>query len=153
MVNNNLEQQAQALYGKFFPYDVADELPDEFIKLLRDRVKEINPDAYVLGEVWEDASNKTAYNKRRTYFTNAELDSVMNYPFRTAIINFLRGHDNGHGLKDTVITGNSSTSTSDSGRSKVALGGEPPYRASQMTVSSSQIPTQGFPLMPSCLAG
>ena len=87
-----------------FRLDVADELPDEFIKLLRDRVKEINPDAYVLGEVWEDASNKTAYNRRRTYFTNAELDSVMNYPFRTAIINFVRGFDSGKGLKNTVMS-------------------------------------------------
>ena len=87
-----------------FRLDVADELPDEFIKLLYDRVKEINPEAYVLGEVWEDASNKTAYNRRRTYFTNGELDSVMNYPFRTAIINFVRGFDSGKGLKDTVMS-------------------------------------------------
>ena len=87
-----------------FRLDVADELPDAFIKLLYDRVKEINPDAYVLGEVWEDASNKTAYDRRRTYFTNAELDSVMNYPFRTAIINFVRGFDSGKGLKDTVMS-------------------------------------------------
>jgi len=84
--------------------DVADELPDEFIKLLRDRIKEIKPDAYLLGEVWEDASNKTAYGKRRTYFTGGELDSVMNYPFRTAIINFVRGFDGGKGLKETVMS-------------------------------------------------
>ena len=87
-----------------FRLDVADELPDEFLKLLYDRVKEINPDAYVLGEVWEDASNKMAYGQRRKYFTNAELDSVMNYPFRTAIINFIRGWDAGHALKDTVMS-------------------------------------------------
>ena len=87
-----------------FRLDVADELPDEFLKLLYDRVKEINPDAYVLGEVWEDASNKTAYGRRRRYFTNAELDSVMNYPFRTAIINFMRGWDSGAGLKETVMS-------------------------------------------------
>ena len=84
--------------------DVADELPDEFLKLLYDRVKEINPDALVLGEVWEDASNKTAYGKRRTYFTNAELDSVMNYPFRTAILNFMRGFDSGRGFRDAVMS-------------------------------------------------
>ena len=84
--------------------DVADELPDEFIKLLRDRVREINPDALVLGEVWEDASVKTAYGKRRRYFVDAELDSVMNYPFRTAIINFMRGFDSGRALKDTVMS-------------------------------------------------
>lgn len=87
-----------------FRLDVADELPDEFIQLLRDRVKQINPDALLLGEVWEDASNKTAYGKRRTYFTGGELDSVMNYPFRTAIINYVRGFDGGKGLKDTVMT-------------------------------------------------
>ena len=87
-----------------FRLDVADELPDEFLKLLYDRVKELKPDALVLGEVWEDASNKKAYNHRRTYFTNAELDSVMNYPFRTAILNFMRGWDSGRGLKDTVMS-------------------------------------------------
>lgn len=87
-----------------FRLDVADELPDEFLKLLYDRVKELNPDALVLGEVWEDASNKKAYNRRRTYFTNAELDSVMNYPFRTAILNFMRGWDRGRGLKETVLS-------------------------------------------------
>ncbi len=87
-----------------FRLDVADELPDEFLKMLYDRVKEINPDAYVLGEVWEDASNKKAYGLRRKYFTNAELDSVMNYPFRTAIINFIRGWDSGPALKETVMS-------------------------------------------------
>ena len=84
--------------------DVADELPDEFIKLLRERIKAINPDALLLGEVWEDASNKMAYGKRRRYFTDGELDSVMNYPFRTAILNFMRGWDSGRGLKETVMS-------------------------------------------------
>ena len=84
--------------------DVADELPDEFIKLLRNRIKEINPDAYLMGEVWEDASNKKAYGQRRRYFTNAELDSVMNYPFRTAILNFMRGWDSGRGFKEAVMS-------------------------------------------------
>ena len=86
-----------------FRLDVADELPDEFLKLLRDRVKELKPDAYVLGEVWEDASNKEAYGRRRRYFVDAELDSVMNYPFRTAILNFIRGRDSGKALRDTVM--------------------------------------------------
>ena len=69
-----------------FRLDVADELPDEFIHALRKRVKEIKPDAIVIGEVWEDASNKSSYGKRREYFTNSELDSVMNYPFSNAIL-------------------------------------------------------------------
>ena len=87
-----------------FRLDVADELPDEFLKLLYDRVKELNPDALVLGEVWEDASNKKAYDRRRTYFTGAELDSVMNYPFRTAILAFIRGWDSGQGLQETIMS-------------------------------------------------
>ena len=87
-----------------FRLDVADELPDEFISLLRQRIKGINPDALLLGEVWEDASTKVAYGRRRTYFTAGELDSVMNYPFRTAIINYVRGHDGGAGLKETVMS-------------------------------------------------
>ena len=87
-----------------FRLDVADELPDEFLKLLRTRVKELKPDALVLGEVWEDASNKVAYDRRRRYFTNAELDSVMNYPFRTAILNFMRGWDSGRGFRDMVMS-------------------------------------------------
>ena len=76
-----------------FRLDVADELPDAFIALLRERIREIKPDALLLGEVWEDASNKVAYNIRRKYFTEGELDSVMNYPFRTAILDFVRGRD------------------------------------------------------------
>lgn len=87
-----------------FRLDVADELPDEFIALLRRRIKQIKPDALLMGEVWEDASNKMAYGRRRSYFTGGELDSVMNYPFRTAIINYVRGIDGGKGLKDTVMT-------------------------------------------------
>ena len=86
-----------------FRLDVADELPDEFIGLLRRRIKGIKPDALLLGEVWEDASTKIAYGSRRTYFTQGELDSVMNYPFRTAIIDYVRGRDGGQGLKEAVM--------------------------------------------------
>ena len=86
-----------------FRLDVADELPDEFIGLLRRRIKGIKPDALLLGEVWEDASTKIAYGSRRTYFTQGELDSVMNYPFRTAIIDYVRGRDGGKGLKEAVM--------------------------------------------------
>lgn len=74
-----------------FRLDVADELPDGFIALLRKRVKEIDPNAIVIGEVWEDASNKISYDVRRKYFSGGELDGVMNYPFRDAIINLLCG--------------------------------------------------------------
>ena len=69
--------------------DVADELPDEFISKIRRRMKSIDSDTILFGEVWEDASNKESYNQRRRYFLGSELDSVTNYPFRNGIIDFL----------------------------------------------------------------
>ena len=87
-----------------FRLDVADELPDAFIAALKKRIRQIRPDALLIGEVWEDASNKSAYGIRRRYFVDGELDSAMNYPFRTAILNFLRDRDNGIGLRNTVMT-------------------------------------------------
>ena len=87
-----------------FRLDVADELPNEFMDLLKKRIREIRPDALLLGEVWEDASNKEAYGVRRRYFVDGTLDSVMNYPFRTAILNYLKGIDDGSGLRATVMT-------------------------------------------------
>lgn len=71
--------------------DVADELPDGFLDALRTRVKTTDPDALVLGEVWEDASAKESYGHRRRYLLGRQLDSVMNYPFRDAILGFLLG--------------------------------------------------------------
>lgn len=87
-----------------FRLDVADELPDDFILRLNRRLHQLDPDALLLGEVWEDASNKCAYSVRRRYFTDGELDSVMNYPWRTAIINFVRGQDDGTALGERVMT-------------------------------------------------
>lgn len=68
--------------------DVADELPSEFLKIMRKKVKYYNPEAVIIGEVWEDASNKVSYGVHREYLLGKELDSVMNYPLRNAIIDF-----------------------------------------------------------------
>ena len=87
-----------------FRLDVADELPDGFIALLKKRLRQLKPEGLLLGEVWEDASNKIAYDTRRRYFVDGELDSVMNYPFRKAMLAFLRGEDDGRGLRETVLT-------------------------------------------------
>ncbi len=87
-----------------FRLDVADELPDEFIYLLRKRVKEIKPESFVLGEVWEDASNKISYSKRRKYFVGAELDSVMNYVFKNAIISYVTGNITSKQFADDIMT-------------------------------------------------
>lgn len=70
--------------------DVADELPDEFLDEFRKAVKEEKADGLVLGEVWEDASNKSSYGKLRRYLFGKQLDSVMNYPFAGAVIDFIR---------------------------------------------------------------
>lgn len=76
-----------------FRLDVADELPDEFLQQLRKKVKEVKKDAVIIGEVWEDASNKISYNQRKKYLWGKELDSVMNYPFRQAILDFIMKDD------------------------------------------------------------
>ena len=70
--------------------DVADELPDSFIARVREAVKAEGEENLLIGEVWEDASNKLAYGVRRKYFLGDELDSVMNYPFKEAILDLLR---------------------------------------------------------------
>ncbi len=83
--------------------DVADELPDNFLNKLRQAVKQENPNAYILGEVWEDASNKISYGARRKFLRGLQLDSVMNYPFANAIIDFVK-FGGGNALSETVHT-------------------------------------------------
>ena len=73
-----------------FRLDVADELPDEFIEQIRTAVKRVSPEKFLLGEVWEDATTKYGFNQRRTYLLGKGLDSVMNYPFANAVIDFVR---------------------------------------------------------------
>ena len=73
--------------------DVADEFPDCFIDQLRKSAKQEDPDCFLLGEVWEDATTKFSYNTRRRYFLGKQFDSVMNYPWRDAIIRFVKHKD------------------------------------------------------------
>jgi len=73
-----------------FRLDVADELPTAFLRKIRRAIKSVDPEGIVIGEVWEDASNKISYGERRAYFQGQELDSVMNYPLKDAIINYLQ---------------------------------------------------------------
>ncbi len=83
--------------------DVADELPDKFLDNVRKAIKSSDPDALLLGEVWEDASNKISYGKRRRYLDGSQLDSVMNYPFAEAVISFVKGGD-GYVFMDKIMT-------------------------------------------------
>lgn len=87
-----------------FRLDVADELPDGFLDALRAKVKEIKPDACIIGEVWEDASNKTAYGIRRRYFGGRQLDSVMNYPVKESMLQFFTNRADGQALADLIKT-------------------------------------------------
>lgn len=75
--------------AKGWRLDVADELPDDFIKEIKRVMKETDEDSILIGEVWEDASRKESYGKLREYFWGKELDAVMNYPFRELFINFV----------------------------------------------------------------
>ncbi len=75
-------------YG--FRLDVADELPDTFLDELKKSIKALNEDYFIIGEVWEDATNKFSHGGRRRYLLGDQLDSVMNYPFASAILSFMR---------------------------------------------------------------
>ena len=84
--------------------DVADELPDSFIAKIRAAAKAEKPDALILGEVWEDASNKISYGQLRAYFLGKELDCTMHYPFRTGAIDFILGKQSAEEFADAMET-------------------------------------------------
>lgn len=83
--------------------DVADELSDDFLAELSKTVREEKKDAIVIGEVWEDATNKISYGTRKRYFHGRELDSVMNYPVQKAIISYLTHGDHAQ-LRRTLVS-------------------------------------------------
>lgn len=57
--------------------DVCDELSHDFLKDLRKAVKEEKEDAVLIGEIMHEAE---------TFLDGTELDSIMNYPFRHAMV-------------------------------------------------------------------
>ena len=70
--------------------DVVDEVADVMLNKIVSSAKREKPDAVIIGEVWEDASNKVDYGVRRHYLDGSQLDSVMNYPLMNGIIEFVR---------------------------------------------------------------
>lgn len=60
-------------------FDVGNEVSHRFLKKIRERVKGIKPDIYLLGEIWHDAS---------LWLLGDEYDSVMNYPLMSGIYEF-----------------------------------------------------------------
>ena len=83
--------------------DVADELPDDVLSQMRSSVKKADPDAAIIGEVWEDAVIKESYGSRRKYALGTALDSAMNYPLRTAVMDFAHWTTNAYQLRDFLI--------------------------------------------------
>lgn len=59
--------------------DVANELSHTFCRMLRERLRAIKPNFFFVGEIWTDA---------QPWLRGYELDSVINYPLRSAIYNF-----------------------------------------------------------------
>ncbi len=84
--------------------DVADELPDEVLALIRRAAREEKDDALVLGEVWEDPVVKESYGALRRYALGGALDSVMNYPLRTALLDFIHGRIDAYGVRDRLLS-------------------------------------------------
>lgn len=101
--SNGVAHKWLSLGAAGFRLDVADELPDIFLDRFNRAVKRYRSDAVIIGEVWEDASTKQSYGKRRRYLLGNQLDSVMNYPFYEAILAFLSGGD-GDGLLESVYS-------------------------------------------------
>lgn len=73
--------------------DVVDELSNNFLHAICEATREVDPKALIIGEVWEDASSKIAYDERKEYFLGGNLDSVTNYPLKNAILNFVKYGD------------------------------------------------------------
>lgn len=71
--------------------DVADELPDFVVRAIHAAARAEKKDSVIIGEVWEDASNKIAYNVRRYHVLGGHCDGVMNYPLRSALLDYLLG--------------------------------------------------------------
>lgn len=92
------------LGAKGWRLDVVDELPGFFVKMIRRAVKSENKDGVIIGEVWEDASNKVSYSEQREYFLGSELDSVMNYPLRSAIIDGVLGNRDAGSVAEVIMS-------------------------------------------------
>ena len=88
---------------KGYRLDVADELPDEVLEMIYKATRQTDPEAVLLGEVWEDATTKYSYGAQRHYALGGMLDSVTNYPLRNALIGFLNGRADAEDLKNFLV--------------------------------------------------
>ena len=81
--------------------DVADELPDPFIRGIRKTIKAHDPEAVLIGEVWDNCATKCGPDGRRGYVNGDALDAPMNYPFREPTIEFLNGRMDAYAYADS----------------------------------------------------
>lgn len=101
---NGVVRQWLARGASGWRLDVADELPMDFLRDLRTAVHQQDRQAALIGEVWEDASHKEAYGKLRSYCLGDTVDSVMNYPLREAVIDFLLYRKNAFELARVILS-------------------------------------------------
>lgn len=83
---------------------LTDELDDNFIQLVNEKVKSEKKDSVIVGDVWEDASKIISYSKRRMYLLGSEIDSVANYVLRDIFINFVKGCINAEKVKNKIMS-------------------------------------------------
>lgn len=92
-------------YGvKGWRLDVADELPSTFIEALKKETLNIDYDSIIIGEVWEDASNKISYDERRKYFLGDQLNGVTGYVFKNIVVEFLKGNTKSQDVYNSFMT-------------------------------------------------
>ncbi|WP_315075035.1 glycoside hydrolase family 13 protein [uncultured Clostridium sp.] len=84
--------------------NIIDELSDEFIGLIRKRMQGIGEDTVLIGDIWEDASNKISYSKRKKYLQGEEVHAATNYPLRESLINFVKGYIKSDKLKQKIMS-------------------------------------------------
>lgn len=73
--------------------DVADELPMDFLRNIRNRLMKENCQV-MIGEVWGDASDKFVNSEYRPYTFGDNLTGVMNYSVRNFIVGLLTSENN-----------------------------------------------------------
>ncbi|EPZ61280.1 alpha amylase, catalytic domain protein [[Clostridium] sordellii ATCC 9714] len=92
-------------YGvKGWRLDVVDELPSKFLEALKKETLNIDNESVIIGEVWEDASNKISYNERRKYFLGNQLNGVTGYVFKNIVVDFLKGNVNSQDVYNRFMT-------------------------------------------------
>ena len=69
--------------------DVAEQVNHNFWKTFRTWVKGINPEAYIVGEIWWDDWAKNKMMDARPWLKGEEFDAVMNYRFARALKQFV----------------------------------------------------------------